>query len=81
MQTNCLNYNHRGFRTSGGQAVMADTVDSRAHSRSDEHRGFPIANVLGNTAAAEAATSCHASAPLNTETWPSNNLWNNVTPW
>ncbi|MSM40624.1 MAG: CxxxxCH/CxxCH domain-containing protein [Geobacter sp.] len=81
MQTNCLNFNHRGFRSSGGQAVMADTVDSRAHSRASQHRGYPVANILGNSATSEAATSCHASAPLNTGTWPSNNLWNNVTPW
>jgi hypothetical protein len=81
MQTNCLNYNHRGNRVSGGQPWRADSqVPGTAHARG-EHRGYPIANVIGNSDSTEATSSCHASAPNNTGSWPSNNLWNNVTPW
>ncbi|OGU18065.1 MAG: cytochrome C [Geobacteraceae bacterium GWC2_53_11] len=81
MQTNCLDYKHRGGKASGGEYWSADSqVPSTAHNKG-EHRGYPIANVLGNSASSEATSSCHAGAPLNSGTWPDKNLWNNVTPW
>lgn len=88
LTTNCLDSKHRGYRVSGGQAWSADKEATalgnggRAHSYASQHRGFPIGNVLGNSASYEATNSCHASAPGNTgTTWPDNNRWNNITPW
>jgi predicted CxxxxCH...CXXCH cytochrome family protein len=80
MLTNCLDYKHRGGRASGGSYWSADSQSGSAHDHA-EHRGYPIANNLGNDANNEATTSCHAGASLNSGTWPDKNLWNNVTPW
>ena len=81
MQTNCLNFNHRGERASGGQAWSADSESSAAHGNGFQHRGYPIASVLGNSDTAEATGSCHGAAVNNPGTWPTKNLWNNLTPW
>jgi len=75
MQTNCLNFNHRGNRVSGGQAMEINIPQG------GEFRGYPEGNVMGNSASSPATTSCHAGAGNNTGTWPTNNLWNTVTPW
>jgi hypothetical protein len=80
MQTNCLDYNHRGNRPSGGQVWRADSQSGSAHSY-NEHRGYPNANTYGNSASYEATTSCHGNTPLNPGSWPDKNYWNNVTPW
>jgi hypothetical protein len=78
LQTNCLDYDHRGQRVSGGQAWNADMQHGNAHGKGGEHRGYPNANLLGQS---EATTSCHATAPMNAGSWPDNNRWNDVTPW
>jgi predicted CxxxxCH...CXXCH cytochrome family protein len=80
MRTNCLDYNHRGRKASGGQAWMADRESSAAHGYGN-HMGYPNADLLGNRNTAEAANTCHFNAPGNSGTWPSRNLWNVVTPW
>jgi len=81
MQTNCLDFKHRGNRVSGGSPWSADSQSADAHDWGDEHRGFPIANTYGNSAGYEATSSCHTNAPLNSGSWPNKNLWNSVTPW
>jgi hypothetical protein len=82
LQTNCLNFRHRGGRASGGDAWRADSEHGNAHGRGGEHRGFPIANSLGNSSSQEASTSCHAQAPMNPGTdWKDEHLWNDVSPW
>jgi predicted CxxxxCH...CXXCH cytochrome family protein len=81
MQTNCLNFNHRGERSGGGQAWSADSQNINAHEKGDQHRGYPIGSTLGNSSAAEATGSCHGAAVNNPGSWPTINLWNNVTPW
>jgi hypothetical protein len=80
MQTNCLNANHRGNRTSGGQAWKATSQEWSANSEG-EYRGYPAGNLLGNSPATEATITCHSSATGNSGTWPGKNLWNGVTPW
>ena len=92
MQTNCLDYNHRGGYPSGGEPWAADRQSTnkwRVHNTGGEHRGYPIGSMYGNRyATKEATTACHVSrfspvydynaAPPE---WPDGNLWNNVTPW
>jgi predicted CxxxxCH...CXXCH cytochrome family protein len=86
MQTNCLDYWHRGNRPTGGQVYSAYNMPTGGHGRT-EFRGFPAANVLGNTAAADPTIACHAGAEKNTAPgypdvkWPDKQYWNNVTPW
>ncbi|MDU0460467.1 MAG: CxxxxCH/CxxCH domain-containing protein [Geobacteraceae bacterium] len=80
MQTNCLDYQHRGNKPSGGTYWSADSQTASAHGY-NEHRGYPIASVLGTTGTPEATSSCHAGAPLNSGSWPDKNYWNSVTPW
>ena len=81
MQTNCLDYKHRGNKPSGGTYWSADSETAAAHGQL-EHRGYPIASTLGGfNTSPEATTSCHAGAPLNSGNWPDKNYWNNVTPW
>lgn len=80
MQTNCLNYSHRGGVTSGGQAWRSTNQYLYAQSYS-QYRGYPAANLLGNTPALEATLTCHSGASQNSGSWPDKNLWNRVTPW
>ncbi|KAF0217383.1 MAG: cytochrome C family, partial [Geobacteraceae bacterium] len=72
MQTNCLDYKHRGGKPSGGvnwgvdkqrygQTRWSYTVGSWGN----EHRGYPIGSILGvrdasNFTVPEATTACHA---------------------
>jgi predicted CxxxxCH...CXXCH cytochrome family protein len=79
MQTNCLDYQHRGNRENGGQPWMADRQFGSAHSYSDEHRGYPEGDLMGRYA--EASSACHITTPGNSGTWPDNQLWNNKTRW
>jgi hypothetical protein len=92
MQTNCLDYKHRGGLTSGGQPWAADkTNPGGAHGNGGEHRGYPIGSIFGGRTYSnsfEATTACHVgrfSPAYNALTpptqWPDGNLWNNVTPW
>jgi hypothetical protein len=80
MQTSCLDFNHRNGEASGGQAWRStdQTPAGPAHSH---YRGYPAANLLGNTPALEATLTCHSGAANNTGTWPDKNLWNRVTIW
>jgi predicted CxxxxCH...CXXCH cytochrome family protein len=79
MQTNCLDYKHRGNRSGGGTPWTAALQYYWAHNYG-EWRGYPIASLLGN--GVEPTTACHAGAPANSNTsWPDFNMWNNVTPW
>ena len=83
MQTNCLNVNHRGNRASGGQAWSAAKTSFLSYSTGYgfQYRGYPEGNVLGNNKSSLASISCHGGAANNPGTWPTNNLWNTVTPW
>ena len=78
MVTNCLNYTHRGFRTSGGTAWRA-ALESGSAAAYGEYRGYPSGNILGN--GPDPFTSCHGSAVGAPGTWPAKNLWNTKTPW
>ena len=86
MQTNCLDYKHRGNRVSGGYAWSADKqLPGLAHSLGGEHRGYPIGSIL---AGSEATTACHVSRFNRTydsnnppTEWPNENYWNVKTPW
>jgi hypothetical protein len=86
MVTNCLDYRHRGYRSSGGQVYTAYNMPTGGHGRT-QFRGFPAATVLGNDADANPATACHAAAAGNTAPgypnagWPDKQFWNLVTPW
>jgi hypothetical protein len=93
MQTNCLNYNHRGGLVSGGQAWAADkTKPGAAHGNGGEHRGYPIGSLApynysvnnGRTFSNsfEATTACHVGrfAPAyNSGTPPTN--WPDGNLW
>ena len=79
MQTNCLDYKHRGNRENSGQAWRADSQYGSAHSYSDEHRGYPEGDLMGRYS--EATTACHATTPGNSGSWPDNQFWNTKTPW
>lgn len=86
MQTNCLQYTHRGNVSSLGSFwnSLAQTPVSRSPGNGvPELRGYPIGNVLGNGAelASTTTTNCHGGAQTNPGTYPDTNLWNNVTPW
>jgi predicted CxxxxCH...CXXCH cytochrome family protein len=81
LQTNCLNFNHKYGRPGGGQPWRADSESGSAHGHS-QHRGFPIANSMGNSTSYEASTACHTQAPMNPGVdWMDNQLWNGVSPW
>jgi len=95
MQTNCLDYKHRGARPAGGVPWSADKqvigtgYQGMAHSQGKEHRGYPIGSLLGGRYSVyEASTACHVGrfAPTYNSVapptqWPDGNLWNKVTPW
>ena len=78
MQTNCLDYNHRGYRESGG---VAWSTHKMAGQSKGHYRGYPIANVMGNSSSYRAQNMCHTQATPNPAVWPDSNRWNNVTPW
>ncbi|MBU0479547.1 MAG: CxxxxCH/CxxCH domain-containing protein [Proteobacteria bacterium] len=81
LQTNCLDFKHRGGRLFGGLPWLADLEHPSANGHG-EHRGYPIADTLGNLPSYEAAGACHVQAPLNPGVdWKDKQLWNNVTPW
>jgi predicted CxxxxCH...CXXCH cytochrome family protein len=84
LQTDCLNYKRRGGRPSTGEPWAADKqAGSSPHYNDNQHRGYPIASILGNQGSPEALTACHVgrySAPTPAQ-WPNENRWNNVTPW
>jgi len=80
MQTNCLDYQHRGGIGSGG----TPTHEYDSHDNS-AHYGYPIANVMGNTSLHEWELECHAKVtpaqnPGQAD-WKTKQLWNNVTMW
>lgn len=82
MQTNCLDYKHRGGRASGGEYWSADQQNSYYPHNYGEHRGYPIGSTLGvRYTSPEATASCHSGAPMNPGTWPDKNYWNDVTRW
>jgi len=91
MQTNCLDYNHRGGVASGGEPWATDKQSTNKYRSNiyGEHRGYPLASLYGNRyATKEATTACHVSRfnPAYNYTtpppeWPDGNLWNAVTPW
>jgi predicted CxxxxCH...CXXCH cytochrome family protein len=95
MQTNCLDYKHRGGRASNGLPWAADKqVPYSAHDPGSEHRGYPIGSLYGvRYTSPEATTACHVgrsdlSPPLPAyspgtipSAWPDGNLWNLKTPW
>jgi predicted CxxxxCH...CXXCH cytochrome family protein len=78
MQTNCLDYNHRGYRESGGIASSSHQWGGQGHGY---YWGYPIANVMGNSSSYKAQNMCHTQATPNPDVWPDSNRWNNVTPW
>ena len=71
MQTNCIDYQHRG-NTSGGSSAWSSLKalanvnavgyrDAGCTTSTSQLRGYPIASVLGASNAAEATVSCHMS--------------------
>ncbi len=79
MQTNCLDYEHRGERESGGRASSSKEWGGEGHS---QYRGYPIGNIMGNSSSYRSQNMCHTQAIPNPEsTYPDRNRWNNVTPW
>ena len=94
MQTNCLDYQHRGNRTADGVFWNADaqtgpsptTLASTAHNNGGQHRGYPRADsalIWPKTGpqGIEASTSCHMGAPGNQRGYPDGEYWNQKTPW
>jgi len=86
MITNCLEGKHRGKRPSGCRPWRADSQRSGSypHTLGNQHRGYPIGNVLNNSPASESFSSCHGSIADNPDknNWPNNNGWNNnITNW
>ena len=67
MQTNCLNFNHRGRVVSGGQAG--------SNSGAFEYSEYYIYNGSFPRGAGQQGVNCHP-----TGSWPDNS-WNSVTPW
>jgi hypothetical protein len=83
MQTNCLDYQHRGNRLSTGSYWNADKqVPGTAHAKG-EHRGYPkVDNGTGVVPpATESTTACHLGAPRNSRSYPNANYWNQKTAW
>ena len=83
MVTNCLDYNHRGQRVSGGTASQATVTDKegRGNGRFPAGGGGrgtegSYAYFFGSTAGGRA---CHDNT--NATAWPSNQLWNTKTVW
>ena len=86
MRINCLDFNHRGKKASGGVPWAADKQDGNAHWQGGgggQHRGYPVGNVYNGAGGdGEALTACHLRRnELPANPWPNQNLWNNVTPW
>ncbi len=82
MQTNCLDYEHRGQRPSGGVPWSSFQQEPEfAYDEAYTFRGYPIGNVMGNSPNYKAQESCHSQAAPNPAVWPKSNRWNNVTPW
>ena len=83
MQTNCLDYQHRGNRPAGGRYWNADKQASTSAHGHNEHRGYPkVDNGTGAVPpATESATACHIGAPNNQRAYPDGNYWNQKTPW
>ena len=76
LRTNCLNFNHRGGVVSGG------IPDHNKYGT--QHRGYPIANILGNNAAHSYDIECHIKvdeADQPDSTWPNKQIWREVEPW
>jgi len=94
MKTDCLNYKRRGGRPSTGVPWATDkqhqVVGGDGHYWDNQHRGYPIASILGYQGTPEATTACHVgrfNPVYNKDSdpsqwgWPHENRWNNVTPW
>lgn len=77
MQTNCLDYKHRGRVASGGQPSAYDV----SWSYENRYGRFPYG--WWNTGESSYSTAiCHGAATANgSSNWPDNQKWNNVTPW
>jgi hypothetical protein len=68
MQTNCLDFKHRGWVTSGG-------APNTSGWRCGNIQGFPRGGTSWNS-----GLKCHGDSDQLTN-WPNDTLWNNVTPW
>jgi len=76
LQTNCLNFTHRGGRGSGG------LPDYNRYG--SQYRGYPIANIFGNSNAHVYNVECHAKVEAGDQPgtdWKDKQLWNDVSPW
>jgi hypothetical protein len=92
LKTDCLNYKRRGGRPSTGTPWATDrqhqAVTGDGHYWDNQHRGYPIASIMGNQGTIEATTACHVGRykPIYNKDavppqWPAENRWNNVTTW
>ena len=77
MQTNCLNYKHRGQVTDGGSALSNDGRNKK-YLVGRFPSGWYDNGVFGNYSTG----ICHGSDTANGSSgWPDNQGWNTVTPW
>ncbi|MBI5099953.1 MAG: CxxxxCH/CxxCH domain-containing protein [Nitrospirae bacterium] len=77
MQTNCLDYKHRGRVASGGQPFAYDV----SWTYENRYGRFPYG--WWNNGFSQYSTAiCHGAATANgSSNWPDNQKWNNVTQW
>jgi hypothetical protein len=77
MQTNCLQYTHRGGVAAGGTPM---------YTQYSRQRGFPIANIYGASYSSyNYAAQCHAKVTAGQNPgqadWKTKQLWTDVTLW
>lgn len=76
MQTNCLNYPHRGRQVSGGTPVVT------GRSYANKFGRFPNGWWDNGYFSQYSTGICHGAPTANGSTnWPNNQGWNTVTPW
>ncbi|MBI4826971.1 MAG: CxxxxCH/CxxCH domain-containing protein [Nitrospirae bacterium] len=77
LQTNCLDYKHRGRVASGGLPYAYDV----SWSYENEYGRFPY-GWWDDGYSTYSTAICHGAATANGSAgWPDNQKWNNVTPW
>jgi cytochrome c553 len=76
MQTNCLNYPHRGKQLSGGSPVASGFSYPNRYGR------FPNGWWDNGYFDLNSTAICHGAPTANgSANWPDNQGWNTVTPW
>lgn len=75
--TNCLDYPHRGQRASGGSAGSGNGSDGSGKFPA----GGSGSGKEGSDSAFFGTQSCHDGTTAGGTSWPTNQRWNNVSPW